>query len=610
MSEPLDWADGTPTSPRYGDVYFSAVDGLAEARAVFLRGCDLPGAWAGRHSFVVGEIGFGTGLNILALLDLWRRERPEGGRLHVFTVEAHLLSDADAGRALAAWPELNDLAQALVAVWPKPRPGFHRLEFPALDATIDVAVGEAADMLAAWSGAADAWFLDGFAPAKNPTAWRQEVLDLVAARSAPGACAATFTVAGAVRRGLQQAGFTVEKRPGFGRKRERLEARLGGASASSADRPRVAVIGAGIAGAALARAFQSLGTPLTVFEETAIGAGASGAPSAMVAPRLDAGGGAPAQLHAQALPRARAIYLGNAPEAVLARGTLQLEAQTRDAARFDRIAAWPGFAPGEIERLAAVAMAARLEESHAPGGVALNEALVVAPAVLLKGLLGEAPLDPRRVAALERGASGWRLKGANGADLAEIDIVCIAAGSGAAALLPLGLPPASLRPVRGQVSCSEVPFAGQAAGWGGYAAPSPSGGTLFGATHDRDDAGSDLRTADHDRNLALLAKARPALAARVAQAGCLHGWAGVRAATPDHLPLAGALENGLMILGGLGGRGFTLAPLLAEHVAALALGAPSPLPRHLAAAVDPRRFWSELRGGGMESRIEAPGETL
>jgi len=163
-------------------------------------------------------------------------------------------------------------------------------------------------------------------------------------------------------------------------------------------------------------------------------------------------------------------------------------------------------------------------------------------------------------------------------------------------------------PQHGAGALIVAPFTGQAAGWGGYAAPLPGSGTLFGATHDRDDVGCDVRESDHGRNLALLAKARPGLAARIAAAGALQGWAGVRAATPDHLPVAGALQPGLMILGGLGGRGFTLAPLLAEHVAALALGAPSPLPRRLAAAVDPARFWDELERVRTGSTIEASGE--
>ncbi|MEI9965390.1 MAG: FAD-dependent oxidoreductase [Caulobacteraceae bacterium] len=164
-------------------------------------------------------------------------------------------------------------------------------------------------------------------------------------------------------------------------------------------------------------------------------------------------------------------------------------------------------------------------------------------------------------------------------------MVCLAAGFETAALAP-GL---SLRPVRGQVSVTEGPVRPQAAAWGGYVIPTREG-LLFGATHDRGETSDEVRAADHARNLGLLAQRRPALAASLAGAA-LGGRAGVRAAAPDHLPLAGALgEAGLYVLSGLGGRGLCLAPLLAEHVAALALGVPSPLPRALAAVAAPARF--------------------
>jgi tRNA 5-methylaminomethyl-2-thiouridine biosynthesis bifunctional protein len=224
-ASPILWREGEPPrSRRYGDLYFSRDDGLAEAREVFLAGCGLPDAWARRRIFTVAELGFGTGLNIAALLDLWSREGPPNGHLTIFSVEADPLEAEDAARALRAWPELSSVAAALIARWPVGAPGFHRLDLPAWRARLDLAVMEAGDALRAWTGAADAWFLDGFAPALNPRMWRPEVLNLVAARSASGARAATYTVAGQVRRDLAAAGFAVERKPGFGAKRQRLEA--------------------------------------------------------------------------------------------------------------------------------------------------------------------------------------------------------------------------------------------------------------------------------------------------------------------------------------------------------------------------------------------------
>ena len=258
---------------------------------------------------MVGELGFGTGLNILALIELWSRARPPGAQLHIFSIEAHPIAADEARRALARWPQLSALADRLTAQWPGRARGPHRVEFPDLGVILDVAVGEVAEALAAWSGQADAWFLDGFAPARNPAMWRDEVLALVAARSAPGAVAATFTVAGQVRRGLAAAGFEVARAPGFGRKRERLTARLPGAPATAGPARRVAIVGAGIArrrGGA-ARSARWAGRPM-VFDAEGRGAGASGNPAALVTPRLDAGLAEPAQIFAQAFRRAVALY--------------------------------------------------------------------------------------------------------------------------------------------------------------------------------------------------------------------------------------------------------------------------------------------------------------
>jgi tRNA 5-methylaminomethyl-2-thiouridine biosynthesis bifunctional protein len=586
---PVEWTpDGLPRSRLYGDVYFSSEDGLAETRAVFLAGCGLPEAWAGRRRFVVGELGFGTGLNVLALLDLWRRTRPPGGQLHVFSIEAHPIEAAEAARALGRWPELADLASLLVARWPGRARGVHRVELPEAGAVIDLAVMDVEAALAGWRGRADAWFLDGFAPAANPGMWRDEVLALVAARSAPGARAATFTVAGQVRRGLAAAGFALEKRPGFGRKRERLEARLPGQAADAPGARRVAVIGGGIAGAAAARAVRALGGEALVLEAERLGAAGSGNPAALVTPRLDAGLGPPAQLFASAFARAVQLYEAH-PEAVIARGVLQLAAGERDLERFRRIAASDLFEPGALELLDACAVAGRLGEP-APAALDQRTALVLDPAPLLAAWSGAVRIA--RVSGVERRAGGWTLRGADGEALAEADAVIVAAGLQAADFAP-GL---ALQAVRGQASWAEPAPSPPACAWGGYAVPTRTG-VLFGATHDRDQTTSETREEDHARNLATLAGRLPGLAARLAGVP-LAGRAAIRAASADRLPAAGGAE-GLYVLAGFGSRGFSLAPLLAEHVAAEALGAPSPLAAPLAALVEPGRFArrAAARGG-------------
>ncbi|ATQ41340.1 FAD-dependent 5-carboxymethylaminomethyl-2-thiouridine(34) oxidoreductase MnmC [Caulobacter mirabilis] len=583
----LTWGeDGLPRSGLYGDVYFSSDDGLAETRAVFLAGADLPHAWRDRERFVIGELGFGTGLNIAALLDLWRRERPPGGRLHVFSVERHPLAVDDAARALARWPELEPVAAPLLAAWPRRARGFHRLDLPNLDAVIDLAVMDAAEALTQWQGRADAWFLDGFAPASNPAMWRQEVLDLVAARSAPGARVATFTVAGAVRRGLQAAGFAVEKRPGFGRKRERLEASMPGGPAPVPPRRRVAVIGAGIAGASLARAFRLAGAAVEVFDPRGAGGGASGNPAALVSPRVDASLGPVAALYAQAQARSADLYRAT-PDVVISEHTLLLERTDRDGARFRTVADSDLFAPGSVVPLDQAETAALADAPGLPGGVLFKDGLVIEPAPLLAAWAGTVRRES--VARLESIGAGWRLRSADDALLAEVDIVCLAAGHRSTTLLD-GPP---LQPIRGQASWTTEARLGQAISFGGYAAPTRDG-LLFGATHDRDRDDETLDPADHQRNLAQLATLLPDLAGRL-DAHALQGRASVRAATADRLPLAGRLADNAFVLAGLGSRGFCLAPLLAEHLVALALGHPSPLPEPLGSLIDPVRFARRAR---------------
>jgi len=584
-ASPIAWGeDGVPRSPRFDDVYYSSAGGLAEARSVFLEGCGLPDAWTGRSRFVIGELGFGTGLNILALLDLWRHARPAGAHLQVFSVEAFPMPPADARRALALWPELGDLAEALLARWPRRAKGFHRVEFVDLGASLDLAVMDAAEALDAWGGRSDAWFLDGFSPSRNPLMWSPEVLAGVARHSAPGARIGTFTVAGAVRRGLEAHGFQVEKKPGFAAKRERLEARGPTAPVRPAPRaPSVAIIGGGIAGASLARAFWALGVRPLLVEAAAPGAGASGNAAALVMPRLDAGSGPIGALYAQALARAADLY-DHASDAVIARGAVQTEVEPKDAGRFDRIAHSDLFETGAVERLTPAAVSERLGEAAMVDGLTFRDARVVEPAVVLGDWLGGADCIVAGVAAIEPAGEAWRLIDGEGGEIARADIVCLACGVDAARLAP-DLPLAGLR---GQVSMAAAMPPAPVIG-GGYAIPTRQG-LLFGATHDRDDAGDEVRIEDHRRNLDLLASILPALAARLSFAA-LTGRASQRAVTPDFLPLAGPLAaSGLFVLSGLGSRGFCAAPLLAEHVAALALGAPSPLPAPLAEIVHPGRF--------------------
>jgi tRNA 5-methylaminomethyl-2-thiouridine biosynthesis bifunctional protein len=271
------------------------------------------------------------------------------------------------------------------------------------------------------------------------------------------------------------------------------------------------------------------------------------------------------------------------PGAIVARRALQL-ALPRDLARFAKIAASGLFEPGSLEMLTPAQTAARLGE-QAPGSLEFHDGLVIEPNVILAAWAPE--VRKAAVARIERDSEGWRLLGATGAVLASAEAVVVAAGLASAELVA----GCALSAVRGQASWAPLDDAPPAAAFGGYAIPMRDG-VLFGATNDRDDVARDVRAEDHRRNLAALAQGLPQLAGRLAGRR-LEGRASIRVATADFLPMAGAAPQGpagLFVLAGFGARGFTLAPLLAEHVAALALQAPSPLPGPLARIVEPGRF--------------------
>ena len=587
-SPQLIWAeDGSPRSGRFGDVYFSKDDGLAETRAVFLQGCGLPEAWQTRPVFTVAELGFGTGLNIIALIDLWRSQALSEGWLNIFSVEGFPLTRDEAERALAAWPQVAETARALLDQWPSGVPGFHRLHLPNWRVSIDLAIGDVDWALDQWSGMADAWFLDGFSPALNPGMWSEDIMAKVGARSAPGARVATFTVAGLVRRGLAAQGFVVEKKPGFGRKRERLEAYLPTPQIPLPSAPKVAIIGAGIAGASLCHALHEGGAEVVVIEAIQPGAGASGFPAALVTPRLDAGDAVIADVHAQALRHAQRVY-GEIQGAIAAPSVLQLEQMPRDAARFDKIADQDLWPADHMQRLSPEEASAALGESVTPGALLMQDAFALHPAAVIKSWLSPAQSLTATVARLHRQDDQLQVFDQDDRLITTADQVVVASGWGTAALLP-ELP---LNPVAGQANWVTGVTVRPTA-WGGYAVPTADG-LLYGATHQRGETTPEVTEDNSQTNLATLAKALPQLAQYVTEAGPSKARVAVRATTPDRLPVSGPVPDqaGLYLLSGLGSRGFCVAPLLAQDLASQILKRPSPLPRASQARLSPQRFIS------------------
>ncbi|MCY3983536.1 MAG: tRNA (5-methylaminomethyl-2-thiouridine)(34)-methyltransferase MnmD [Roseovarius sp.] len=213
----IEWRDGNvPISIKFDDPYYSLENGLAEARHVFIGGNHLPGRF--RDGFHVAELGFGTGLNLLAILDSWRRNNAKG-KLKFTSFEAFPMAVSDMIRSQAAFPELDAVASALASHW---KQGARRIILDDLDFTL--IIGDARQTLPNWCGMADAWLLDGFSPAKNPELWEESLLAQVFAKTRPSGTAASYTAAGFVRRRLESSGFSVFRIPGHGRKRHMTRA--------------------------------------------------------------------------------------------------------------------------------------------------------------------------------------------------------------------------------------------------------------------------------------------------------------------------------------------------------------------------------------------------
>ena len=205
-------------SKQFNDVYFSAEDGLAETQHVFLQGNSLPEAWAGRDTFIIGETGFGTGLNFLAAWQLFEKTAEKGTKLHFISVEKYPLFADTIDNALVDWDILEDYRMRMVDAYPDNPQGVFEYDFG--DVKLTIIFADVVDGLKSFDTTVDAWFLDGFRPASNPEMWTDQVFEQVGRLSKTGTNFATFTAAGFVRRGLDAVGFDVRKLPGFGRKRE------------------------------------------------------------------------------------------------------------------------------------------------------------------------------------------------------------------------------------------------------------------------------------------------------------------------------------------------------------------------------------------------------
>jgi len=535
----LDWSrPGAPVASDFDDIYFSTDGGLEESHAVFLDGCGLPQRWQNSQRFVIGELGFGSGLNFLATWQMWEESKPSSGHLHFVSIEKFPFDKEQLTQALSAWPQLSDKAAALLRQWPGRVKGIHRLHFGDVTLTL---VHDAIDpALESLDMKADAWFLDGFSPTKNPDMWSGGVIKKLAALSSPGARLASFTVAGDVRRALTEAGFEVVRKEGFGRKRHRLEACFPGENqhVTYREASRPTIIGAGIGGLSLAQAFLRRGIKPKLIEDPDHIA-ASGNAAALIKPRFDLQDRPESRFFLSSYLYALQVY----ESVTLSQGIEHLPKNDAERDRHRKLLAQLPLP--DIHMIAGT-----------NGALVLPSALAIDPLAYKHSILEQVAYESKKLDSLPEDESP----------------LFLAAGYGIHRLLPGG----SLRFSRGQLSWANAQNKClNPVSYGGYAL-SVREEILIGSTHDpvmAEDNPFALKREDDFKNFEQFEQSlglKPVPSTTASRAS-------VRVTTADTLPAIGKTRDNVRVLTGLGSRGFVFAPLLAEALVSEYFGDPLPL---------------------------------
>ncbi|MGS2720762.1 bifunctional tRNA (5-methylaminomethyl-2-thiouridine)(34)-methyltransferase MnmD/FAD-dependent 5-carboxymethylaminomethyl-2-thiouridine(34) oxidoreductase MnmC [Paraglaciecola aestuariivivens] len=642
--------NGTPYATDFADLYFSDAQGLDESLYVFIQNNHLLERWQtwSKPYFVIAETGFGTGLNILLTIKLFEQfcanNKNVNFTLHFISIEKFPISQSDLQKALAYYPDLAPYAQSLLAQYPPALAGCHRLNFLSNKVVLDLWLGDVQQVLGQIDcpakGLIDAWFLDGFAPSKNPDMWTQTLFEQMALLAKDQCHFATFTAAGFVKRGLVEAGFTVEKRPGHGRKREMLAGKITKTQVAATGQPyyfrlparvsqlspKVAIIGAGIAGANCAYALSKRGIKSTVYcQDQQLAQGASGNAQGGFYPQLNAEAGHASQIHSLGFSYASRLYkqlLSSGQNFSHAWcGTLLLAFNQKLKQRYAKLSQ-KGTWPTDFIHAVDAHQATQIAKIPLPySGLFVPLGGWINLPELVASLIQQADAKlatNKQLSQLTPKDQSWQLAWQDGSET-YADLVILATGSDSVEIQQLSSLP--FRLVRGQVeaieSQGELTNLTTVLCHKGYLTPAWQGRHALGSTYIKNDRECDYRLAEQHTNLSMHQQAlslcdwvqsiRPTQAGRAA----------IRCSTPDHLPMVGAVPNveeqtqqyqdlykalpashypspinhpNLFMLSGLGSRGLTTAPLCAEILASQILQQPLPLSNHLLAALNPNRF--------------------
>jgi tRNA 5-methylaminomethyl-2-thiouridine biosynthesis bifunctional protein len=538
----------------------------------------LPQRWAGRERFVILETGFGLGLNFLATLQAWKRDPSRCRRLHYVAVEKHPFSLQDLRTLHAGLPELESEAAELHSCWPLLLPGGHRAELEQGNIVLTLFFSDV-KLLRELRVQADAIYLDGFSPQKNPDMWSPQTLRAVSRLAAPDATAATWSVAASVRSALEETGFEVEKRPGFGFKKEMLVARNRRNSLKKENPNRRAmVVGAGLAGAALCERLCARGWEVTLVERHA-------------APAEEASGNHAGAFHPIVTPDdsvfarlSRAAFLLSLRKFSSLQGLRWDPCGLLQLARNDKEAASQAASISALGLPPEYAQLVTREEASAHAGVEVSAAGLWFPQA--------GWIQPRSLVEALLASCGSKLKTVFSNDLSavrQIEEQTLVLATGGDALHKV--PHARLRRVRGQLTYVpedrfDPPHAVVLRG--GMVLPPVEGKCVVGASFDVDDQDPAPRASSDEGNLERLEKILPGFARGDFP---LENRVAFRTVAPDRLPLAGRIgRDGPYCLLALGSRGLIWSSLAAELIASMLEGEPLPLEGKLVDALDPARF--------------------
>ncbi len=639
-------ATGTPYSPEYSDVYHSADSGPGQAQHVFLAGNNLPARWAQTRVFNIIETGFGLGLNFLATWAAWRTYPQRCTRLHFVAIEKHPFTRESLTTLQARYPEFAPLAAQLQAAWPPLVPGWHRLHFENEGVTLTLAFGDVAVALPQLRLSADAIYLDGFSPERNPGMWTPQVMKALSRLAHDTTTLATYTTARAVRDGLTAAGFAIEKRPGFGRKRDMLAGqfapqRVGQLKRTPdvATRPnwperRALVIGAGLAGAAVCERLSVRGWHIDLIERCATpAAAASGLYAGAFHPHVSPDDCGLSRLtragFLYALGRWRALETDGHAFAWRSCGVLQLAADGSDEAHMATTLSSLGTPVDYAEYLPRDTASARVNYEVAAGGWWFPAGgWLRAHELVTAQLTATTQLTThfnREVHQLTYDGARWHAQDSAGIPIASAPVVVLANSHDAARLSVLGT---TLQRVRGQISllsAARIPSLAHLHAvvcGNGYVLPAVNDLLVAGSTYDVDDYRSSPQSMADADNLAQLQQLLPDVV--LDENTVLRGEVGFRSIAPDRMPLIGALPDlpaiaaqaqtltgaqladlprrpGLYGAFAYGSRGLSWAALGAECIASQIEGEPSPLAADLNAMIDPARFvLKQVRRGTLQ----------